>query len=155
MAMWPSLDGSKLRVRLRNRPKGATTKGESILSKASASTTDETQPRTNSKSTADTFVPKRTAKSIDDILKPGGDFLGTVHKGATPNIRTVASQDFIKLQEQLLNGAKQTGTYSGGKGTWYELPSGGRVGVRTSDKSGMTLDIDIPGYPKGFKVHQR
>jgi filamentous hemagglutinin len=35
-----------------------------------------------------------------------------------------------------------------------ELPNGGKVGVRVSDKSGVTLDIDIPGYPKGFKVHQ-
>ncbi len=45
--------------------------------------------------------------------------------------------------------------YAGGKGVWYDLPSGGRVGIRTSNNSGVTLDIDIPGYPKGFKVHQQ
>ena len=102
-----------------------------------------------------TWGGTKIVKSVDEILKPGGDFLGTVQKGATPNIRTVSSRDFVTLQGQILNGAKQAGTYSGGKGTWYELPGGGRVGVRTSDKSGTTLDIDIPGYPKDFKVHQQ
>jgi filamentous hemagglutinin len=81
--------------------------------------------------------------------------IGTVVKGANPKIRTVSSQEFTKLQEQLLKGARPAGQYAGGKGTWHELPSGGRVGVRTSDKSGVTLDIDIPGLPAGIKVHQQ
>ena len=93
------------------------------------------------------------AKSVDDILKPNGDFIGTVNKGATPNIRTVSLSEFNTLKDDLLDGATASGTYAGGKGTWYDLQNGGRVGVRTSDNSGLTLDIDIPGYPKGFKVH--
>jgi hypothetical protein len=28
------------------------------------------------------------------------------------------------------------------------------MGVRVSECSGLTLDVDIPGYPKGFKVHK-
>jgi filamentous hemagglutinin len=32
--------------------------------------------------------------SVDDLLKPNGDFLGTVNQGATPNIRTVSSSEF-------------------------------------------------------------
>jgi filamentous hemagglutinin len=94
-------------------------------------------------------------KNVDDILKPGGQFVGTVHKGATPDIRTVSSSDFDALRIDLLDGATVSGTYAGGKGTWYDLPGGGRVGLRMSDNSGATLDIDIPGYPKGFKVHQQ
>jgi hypothetical protein len=96
-----------------------------------------------------------TVNSVDSILKPNGQFAGTVNKGATPNIRTVSPNEFNTLKNNLLNGATASGTYDSGKGTWYDLPSGGRVGVRTSDNSGMTLDIDILGYPKGFKVHQQ
>lgn len=91
----------------------------------------------------------------DALLRPAGSLIGTVARGATPNIRTVSSKQFAMLQEQLLKGAKPAGQYAGGKGTWYELPSGGRVGVRTSDKSGVTLDINIPGLPSGLKVHQQ
>lgn len=94
-------------------------------------------------------------KSVDDILKPNGGFVGTVTRGATPNIRTVSSGEFNTLKNDLLDGATASSTYAGGKGTWYDLPGGGRVGVRTSINSGVTLDIDIPGYPKGFKVHQQ
>jgi len=92
---------------------------------------------------------------VSNILMPDGQFVGTVNQGATPNIRTVPSSEFDTLKDSLLNGATESGTYAGGKGTWYDLPSGGRVGVRTSDNAGPTLDIDIPGYPKGFKVHQQ
>ena len=101
------------------------------------------------------FVTNTAIQSADDVLRPGGNLIGTVAKGATPNIRTVTPQEFAKLQEQLLKGTKQSGQYAGGKGTWHELPGGGRVGVRTSDKSGVTLDIDIPGMPSGLKVHQQ
>ncbi|SIT29110.1 hemagglutinin repeat-containing protein [Achromobacter sp. MFA1 R4] len=94
-------------------------------------------------------------KHVDDILKPNGEYIGIVDKGATPNIRTVSSHDFEAMKVDLLDGASIAGTYAGGKGTWYDLPTGGRVGVRMSDISGETLDIDIPGYPKGFKVHHQ
>ena len=92
--------------------------------------------------------------AINDLLKPNGNFIGVVSRGATPEVRTVPSLEFSNLQKQLLNDAKEAGQYAGGKGTWYALQGGGRVGVRISEKSGVTLDIDIPGYPKGFKVHQ-
>ncbi|WVT77634.1 hypothetical protein QM996_24715 (plasmid) [Sinorhizobium chiapasense] len=95
------------------------------------------------------------AKSVGELLSPNGNFVGTVARGATPNIRTVSASEFAELQKGLLNGAKPSGTYAGGRGTWYELPDGGRVGVRVSDKSGVTLDIDVSGFPKGFKVHQQ
>jgi hypothetical protein len=95
------------------------------------------------------------AGSVADILKPNGQFIGTVNKGATPEIRTVSPSEFNILKDDLLNGATASGKYAKGEGTWYDLPGGGRVGVRMSDNTGITLDIDIPGYPKGFKVHQQ
>ena len=94
-------------------------------------------------------------KSVEDLLRPNGQYVGTVNPGATPNIRTVTSQEFSQLQADLLNGAKPSVQYAGGKGTWYELPGGGRVGVRQSDGSGLTLDINIPGFPRDLKVHQK
>lgn len=94
-------------------------------------------------------------KDLDDVLKPNGQFVGSVNKGATPNVRTVSKDEFEALMADLLAGASPAGSYAGGKGAWYDLPGGGRVGVRVSDNSGTTLDIDISGYPKGFKVHQQ
>ena len=101
--------------------------------------------------------PSQTAaaRAVDNLLKPNGNYIGVVNSGATENIRTVSSGEFSVLKNELLNGATATGTYAGGKGTWYSLPRGGRIGVRASDNSGVTMDIDIPGYPKGFKVHQK
>ncbi|MDR3672193.1 MAG: hypothetical protein P4L36_15195 [Holophaga sp.] len=94
-------------------------------------------------------------KPVQELLKPGGELIGTIQKGATAEVRTVSSSEFTTLQQELLVGAKPSGTYAGGKGTWYNLPNGGRVGVRSSKESGLTLDIDIPGLPKGLKVHQQ
>ena len=93
-------------------------------------------------------------RTVDGLLRPGGEFLGTVVRGATAEIRTITASEFSALQKQLLRGAKPSGSYAAGNGTWYELPSGGRIGVRASEGSGVTLDIDIPGYPRGFKVHK-
>jgi len=94
-------------------------------------------------------------KSIDDMLKPGGELIGVVQKGSTPNIRTVSQKTFGELKEGLLSGASRGPKYAGGKGVWYELPNGGRVGVRTSEKSGETLDFNLPGFPRDLKVHQQ
>lgn len=91
---------------------------------------------------------------LDDLLRPGGKLLGSVARGATENIRTVSAAEFSGLQSQLmkLGGTQvQKATY---RGAWYELPGGGGFGVRQA-KSGPTLDFDLPGFPRGFKVHQQ
>ncbi len=95
------------------------------------------------------------SRATSKLLKPGSEFIGNVEKGATPNIRTISAKEFTTLKDQLLKGATKIGKYASGKGTWYKLKSGGRVGVRSSKNNGTTLDIDIPGLPKGFKVHQQ
>ncbi len=103
------------------------------------------------KRVAGALTPNRLA---EDLLRPGGNLLGSVAKGATENIRTVSSAEFSNLQSQLmkLGGTQvQKPTYMG---VWYELPGGGGFGVRQA-KSGPTLAFDLPGFPKGFKVHQQ
>ena len=109
-----------------------------------------------SKVVSNITAPRGTvSRSVDDILKPDGQLVGTVNKGATQNIRTVSSSEFTKLKDDLLEAATPGGTYAKGKGQWYDLPNGGRVGVRESGDHGLTLDFDIPGYSKDLKVHQK
>lgn len=74
--------------------------------------------------------------------------MGRVERGVTPNIRSVSRQEFSALQSQILAEAQ----YARGKGVWYELPSGGRVGVRSSDDFGLTLDIDILGILRDLRL---
>ena len=41
------------------------------------------------------------------------------------------------------------------KGTWYRLPDGTEFGIRQSEDHGLTMDVDSPSLPRGYKVHQR
>ncbi len=91
---------------------------------------------------------------IDGIIRPDGNFVVDAAKGATPNIRTVSPSEFARIKGLVLDGANSAGSYANGKGTWYSLPDGGRIGPRTSDKNGTTLDIDVPGIPRDLKIHQ-
>lgn len=39
-------------------------------------------------------------------------------------------------------------------GAWYKLPhDAGEFGIRYSDKHGQTIDVNIPGYDRHFKIH--
>lgn len=84
-----------------------------------------------------------TTTSIDNLLKPNGQFVGRVERGATSNIRTVSQQEFRSIKNNLLQDAKEVGGYSNGRGTWYELPNGDRFGIRGSSKYGETLDFNF------------
>jgi hypothetical protein len=85
--------------------------------------------------------------SPKDLLIPKGKPIGT--KGSKESIREVpggqrAADD---LFDELTVGGKQVSvpTYPG---KMVNLPSGGRVGIRTKSKSGEpTIDLDIPGIP--------
>jgi hypothetical protein len=78
---------------------------------------------------------------------PGGVPIGTT--GSRPSIREVpggqpAADD---LFDDLTAGGTPANvpTYPG---TMYDLPGGGRVGLRPASKSGPpTIDVDIPGIP--------
>jgi hypothetical protein len=96
-------------------------------------------------------------KSLNNLLMPKGQLVGIVKKGATQNIRTVTKSEFQSIESGLMGmGAKQVAVPRGYRGKWYELPNGqGRFGIRNSEKSGKTIDLDIEGYEKGLKLHQQ
>ena len=91
---------------------------------------------------------------FDGILAPNGKPVGTVRANADPTTRTVTPETYTSIRNQLLEGATPGDYYAGGTGRWHILPGGGKVGVRSSRGSGETLDIVIPGYPSGYKIHQ-
>ncbi|RPD82998.1 hypothetical protein EGK75_13805, partial [Neisseria weixii] len=98
----------------------------------------------------------KNTSSIDHIVKDrNGKFVGNVNKGATENIRTVSQQEFQQIKNNLLKDAKEVGKYSNGRGTWYQLPNGDRFGVRGSSRHGETLDFNVRGLPRDFKIHQK
>lgn len=99
---------------------------------------------------------EKKTSSIDHIVKDrNGEFVGNVNKGATENIRTVSQQEFQQIKHNLLKDAKEIGKYSNGRGTWYQLPNGDRFGIRGSNRYGETLDFDVKGLPRDFKIHQK
>lgn len=93
---------------------------------------------------------------IDRLVKNrNGNFIGEVHKGATDNVRTVSQQQFNQIKNEIIKNGRIEGSYSNNKGIWYRLPDGNRVGVRTSGRNGETLDFDVKGLPRDFKIHQK
>lgn len=59
------------------------------------------------------------------------------------------------MKDDLLDGATASGTYADGKGTCTIFPTEDVCGGEHPIIPDCTLDIDIPGYPKGLKVHQQ
>ena len=94
--------------------------------------------------------------SIDHIIKNSdGSYVGKVHKGATENIRTVSQQEFQHIKNRLLENTRKMESYSQGEGTWYQRANGDRIGVRNSAEHGETLDFNVKGLLKDFKIHQK
>jgi hypothetical protein len=89
-------------------------------------------------------VPKPSPK---DLLTPKGQPIGTA--GSKLSIREVpggkkAADD---LFDDLTDGATPAKVPSY-PGKMFDLPGGGRVGLRPKSKSGEpTIDVDIPGIP--------
>lgn len=97
----------------------------------------------------------RTAQALTSVLRPNGQLVGNVVGGATPEVRTVSPAAFGNIRQSLSNlGAVEGGGNAGYRGTWYTLPNGqGGFGVRNAS-SGPTMDFNIPGLPRGLKIHQ-
>jgi HK97 family phage portal protein len=96
-------------------------------------------------------------QSTDEILKPGGQDIGTVEGRARPNIRTVSPSDFEATKSKLLDGAVEVPTPADYRGKWYQRADGTTVGVRESPESGTTLEV-VKGNSKidtGYKVHKK
>jgi hypothetical protein len=95
----------------------------------------------------ETFTP------TSEILAPDGEMVGTVHPGATEEVRTVSPSEFRTLEERLLQGASPT-NQPGYPGIWYQRPDGSSFGIRNSSRNGRTIDVSDPKLPSGLKVHQ-
>ena len=95
-----------------------------------------------------------STRSPADILTPGGQPLGRA--GASPGIRRMDGglAEAERVFAELTTGAKDV-TPPGYPGKLFELPNGGRVGLRpissSADKS-PSVDINVPGIPVR-KIH--
>ena len=97
-------------------------------------------------------VPVRFA--LRQLLEPNGVAIGTTWRGAGDEIRTVSPEKWDQLLSALKDLGATSKEKSGYKGQWFELPQGaGEFGVRDSDRSGRTLDLNIPGSSVE-KIHQ-
>ncbi|MGZ3304602.1 MAG: RHS repeat-associated core domain-containing protein, partial [Asticcacaulis sp.] len=95
--------------------------------------------------------PDSGAPMVKDVITPGGNPIGTVAKGTTPDIRTVDPKQFAAIQQTILYGSNPSGTYANGNGTWYVTVNGETVGVRTSKNNGVTMDFPTIK----MKLHQQ
>ena len=103
-------------------------------------------------------LPQSPNFYVENLIKDrNGNYIGKNVGGATENIRTLSEKDYQALKNDILKNSIPGANYGskGSKGTWYDLPGGGRVGVRISNNHGETIDFDVPGIPTGFKIHKR
>jgi hypothetical protein len=102
--------------------------------------------------------PPRPAspRTTEDILKPNGNPVGQVYRGAGNEVRTVTKPQFDALKLELQNGAKPVAGPRGYRGQVYERSDGVQFDIRESQNSGQTIDI-IRGngttIENQFKVH--
>jgi HK97 family phage portal protein len=97
-------------------------------------------------------------KKLEDILKPGGQDIGSRDGRATPGVRTVSPSEFEELRKQLLDGAKEVPASATYDGKWFERADGTKIGVRNSPDSGPTIEVvegKTSGLKNGYKVHKR
>jgi RHS repeat-associated protein len=95
--------------------------------------------------------------TLGSILAPGGQPIGSVNPGASPNIRTVSPSEFQANRFDLLQGAIPTTGPPGYPGVAFERPDGSLIGLRNSS-TGSVIDVlrsNDPLILPGFKVHQR
>jgi hypothetical protein len=97
-------------------------------------------------------------RSLSDVLMPGGRPLGTRENGAGADAWTVRPSTFRDLLEAVSPGAQIVPSPAAYRGLWFRRPDGSIVGLRRSEKHGITLDIIQNNHPtigNGYKVHQK
>ena len=93
-----------------------------------------------------------------DILAPGGQPIGTRHRGASDEVRTTSSPHFDEIYSELKSGSKPAEPPRHYDGSAFERFDGIVIGERVSEQHGRTLEVlrsNDPLLPQGFKVHQR
>jgi hypothetical protein len=92
----------------------------------------------------------------ESVLAPGGDLIG--NPGTRDGIRTVSPEEFDALRFELLEGAGPVSGPDSYDGMVFERPDGSLIGIRNSDKYGITIDViksTSPAIDNGLRIHQR
>jgi hypothetical protein len=76
-------------------------------------------------------APKGETRSLESILAPGGEPVGVVTRGATPDIRTVSPAEFEAIRADLLDGALPVTGPKIYDGMVFERPDGSLIGIRS------------------------
>ena len=100
------------------------------------------------------------AETLDNVCRPNGSLLGSRQKGSDDDVRTVTTSEFEDLLRKLTNDAKEINpsdpTY---QGAWFGRADGTVIGVRRSNRYGLTIDIiDSQGNPAlspGTRINQK
>lgn len=103
----------------------------------------------------DIVVIAQRSTVLSSLLRRDGVYVGRQQGGASPEVRTVSPAEYKIIVNRLLGAGAQKITNGRYPGTLYRLPDGGTFGIRFSPQSGLTLDVNDPNLPKGFKLHQR
>jgi hypothetical protein len=102
---------------------------------------------------------KPSEKPLHELLKPGGQELGTKLGSARPGIRTVTKKEFDALKSDVLDGASEIPAPPGYSGKWFSRPDGSKIGLRNSPASGETIEVieslDANILKNGYKVHNK
>ncbi len=81
------------------------------------------------------------------------DELNALPRGRSPEIREVASEEELNsMYARWTKGGQPANDWNDYRGTLTKLPDGTRVGYRMSEKSGPTVDINLPDGTR-YKVH--
>lgn len=96
-------------------------------------------------------------RSLYDILRPGGQMLGSRQGRASEGTRTVTRAEFSELLESLSPDAQPIPSPRSYDGSWYRRRDGSVFGVRRSKDNGITIDVirsNHPSVDNGEKVHK-
>lgn len=102
--------------------------------------------------------PPLPQRSAYEVLLPGGQIAGYRAPGARPEIYTLPGDSFDLSLLLLTNGRRERIPTNGYPGVYYDLPDRCVIGVRTSIKNGLTIDIVEPGSmlpDRDLKFHRK
>ena len=129
-------------------------RAEDAASIRASGTEDAAGVDANPRKSAGQLALETSGRPVDDILAPGGESVGWNNRGASSQVRTVTQEDFDTIKSRLLEISTPDTSYKNGQ--WHVLTDGsGRFGLRVSDKHGLTIDVDVTGYPRGYKIHSK
>jgi hypothetical protein len=102
-------------------------------------------------------IGESVSQPLHDILRPGGQMLGSRQGRASGGTRTVTRQEFGELLEALSPDAQPIPSPRSYDGLWYRRTDGSVFGIRRRKDNGITIDVIRSNHPSirdGEKVHK-